>query len=167
MHSQAGPLFLAAEHNRPRVVRLLLQHKADCTRKRVTNGWYPLHAAARHGFKEVVDILLGRLQALGAPLQVTARGQTAAELAAAHGFAQLAETIELAQGHLHRETAAELAQKVVLAQTGLHYDTAPDTPPPQPAEYVSSHPRYPCLCAAVDWVEGAITGGEGGGVLSN
>ena len=124
-HSQAGPLFLAAECNWARVVTLLLHHNADCTRKRVKNGWYPLHVAAKHGFEEVVEILLGELERLQAPLQVTARGQTAADLAAEYGHADLAKKIAMAQVHLQPETPA---------------DALPD-----PKEYVSVKSWCPCF----------------------
>ena len=122
--SQAGPLFLAAESNWVRVLRLLLQHKADCTRKRVRNGWYPLHVAARHGFEEVVEILLGELGRLRTPLQVTARGETAADLATEYGHIQLAKKIALAQMHLHRADVLPEPAEYVLAKRWCHVSGA-------------------------------------------
>lgn len=108
----AGPMFLAAESNWAQVLRLLLQHKADCTRKRVRDGWYPLHVAARHGFEEVVEILLSELEQLRTPLQVTARGETAADLAKEYGHTELAKKIALAEMHLHREKTEDVEHSV-------------------------------------------------------
>lgn len=86
------PLHAAAGRH-PRICQILVEAGADVN-SRQEGGWTPLHAAARSGHEDTVELLLSR----GAdPTLTNDDGESAALTAERSGYAELAERIQEAR----------------------------------------------------------------------
>jgi hypothetical protein len=58
VHLEMTPLFIACEHNKLDVVKLLARARGINVNQCKEDGWSPLHAASQEGHAEVVSVLL-------------------------------------------------------------------------------------------------------------
>ena len=99
-----NPLSSAVANRRLKVVAFLLDHKANLEARDPTFGETPLLTAARHGNKEMVELLLNRGAIVSATVirrtpggQSSDEGNTALHYAAENGYKSVAEAL-LAHG---------------------------------------------------------------------
>jgi ankyrin repeat protein len=83
------PLHLAAAYGHPRIVKLLLDHKADLVAQS-NEGWTCLHAAAYGGNVDAVNLLVAQKSDVDA---LTAGGRTPLHYAAAYGHTKVVEVL--------------------------------------------------------------------------